>query len=331
MEQHETASSGSPRGSLRVICVGTGRDGTQSVTHMIQHLWGASAERRVMHEYCCREFYQAFCDHAETGETLHYWELVRMVADCPHESIVGNGYAAILPLFAARYGRGLKLIHLRRADRAACIASLVQNCELFPTAYGYYSSSPEASVKRMAAFHFGEMSREEWNRLPIGDKFGWYYDKTHTLIASYQSLFDERIEIETESLNSEATRRIIAQAVAPEGDILPPRAHLNAGTINIASYPKELQHRMHWLMGRLNIEEVARDEVYALDYFLDKFVAWMGYHITAASELAPAQPAPPEKIESDLDRAVTAMRRRLREIEELQDLLRKRREGAPPQ
>ena len=105
-----------------------------------------------------------------------------MVAECPYDCVGGNGYAAILPLFAAHYGRGLRLVHLRRGDRDACIASLVQNCELFPTAYGYYSSSPAATVKRMAAFHFSEMSRGSWNRLSIADKFGWYYDKTHALV-----------------------------------------------------------------------------------------------------------------------------------------------------
>ena len=101
-----------------------------------------------------------------------------MVADCPYDSIVGNGYAAILPLFAEHYGRDLKVVHLYRDDREACIESLITNCELFPTAYRYYSSSPEAEVKRMAAFHFGDMSRAVWDRLPLREKFGWYYDKS---------------------------------------------------------------------------------------------------------------------------------------------------------
>ena len=142
-----------------------------------------------MHEYCCREIYQAFCDFSETGDGRHADALKRMVADCPYDSIVGNGYAAILPLFAEHYGRGLKVVHLYR-DREACIESLITNCELFPTAYRYYSSSPEAEIKRMAAFHFGDMSRDAWDRLPIREKFGWYYDKTHALVRQHLALFD---------------------------------------------------------------------------------------------------------------------------------------------
>src|ERR1700735_2858462 len=161
------ASDPPPRPKLKILCVGTGRDGTQSLNHMIEHVFaGAGGERHSMHEYCCREFYQAFCDQRETGDPSHADAIERMIAACPYDSIVGNGYAAILPLFAKHHGRDLKLVHLYR-DSDACIASLMTNCALFPTAYRYYSESSEAVVKRMAAFHFGEMSRTEWGRLRL--------------------------------------------------------------------------------------------------------------------------------------------------------------------
>jgi hypothetical protein len=314
----------SPPSRLRILCVGTGRDGTQSLYHMIQHLLDRSGGGQAMHEYCCREFYQAFCEWAETGDSSYDAALGRMVAACPYECIVGNGYAAVLPLFAARYGRGLTLVHLRRHDRKACIASLMQNCELFPTAYGNYSSSPAAVAKRMAAFHFGETSREAWDRLPLAEKFGWYYDKTHALIEHHAVLFDQCMKIETECLDEEETRQTIARLVTGREDAAPPRTRLNAARIDIASFPPEYQYRMAWLLGRLNLEEVARDEVYALDYFLDKFIAWTGYQITDAPQLAPARPAPVEKIEADLDRALRVVKSGLRALEALQQLLRAR-------
>jgi hypothetical protein len=316
------------RSKLRILCVGTGRDGTQSLYHMLQFLLDRSGGGEAMHEYCCREFYQAFCAQAETGDPAYDAELARMVAACPYDGIVGNGYAAILPLFAARYGRGLKLVHLRRRDRAACIASLLQNCALFPAAYGYYASSPAAIVKRMAAFHFGEMSRQAWDRLPLAEKFGWYYDKTHALVDAHRSLFDECVEIETERLDDDAVRRTIARLVADHDDVLPPRTHLNATRIDISSFPPEHQHRMNWLLGRLNIETMTHDEVYALDYFLDKFIAWTGYQITDAPQLAPARPAPDAKLAADLDRALAVMTNGIREIEALRRLLRERAEAS---
>ncbi len=306
---------------LKVLCVGTGRDGTQSLNHMIAHVFAGSG-RQSIHEYCCREFYQAFCDLKETDDASHAGAIERMIADCPHDCIVGNGYAAILPLFAGYYGPDLKLVHLYR-DRDACIASLVTNCELFPTAYRYYSSSPEATIKRMAAFHFGEMSQAAWERLPLPEKFGWYYDKTHALVRQHASLFDAHIEIATESLDDEACRRAIADFVG--GDkVMPPKTHLNASVIDIASFAKQHQLKMNWLMGRLNMEELANDDVYALNYFLDKYIAWTGYQITDAPQLGGAAPPAAPQIAADLERAAEILKKGLREIDALYKLVRDR-------
>jgi SAM-dependent methyltransferase len=314
--------AGSPS-KLKILCVGTGRDGTQSLNHMIQRVFGETGDRQSVHEYCCREIYQAFCDFTETGDDKYADALKRMIADCPYESIVGNGYAAVLPLFAEHYGRGLKVVHLYR-DRDACIESLITNCELFPTAYRYYSPSPEAEVKRMAAFHFGNMPRDLWDLLLLREKFGWYYDKTHALVRQHLALFDSHIEIATESLNDEATRRAIADFVDGGAAPPPPRTHLNASVIDISSFPKQHQVKMNWLMGRLNMEELAKDDVYALNYFLDKFVAWTGYQITDAPQLGGTPAASAPEIAADLERAGRIMNERLREIDALYKLVRDR-------
>ena len=317
------AADRTSRSRLKLLCVGTGRDGTQSLNHMIQRVYGQTGGRQSVHEYCCREIYQAFCDFSETGDGGRVEVLKRMVADCPYDSIVGNGYAAILPLFAEHYGRGLKILHLYR-DRDACIESLITNCELFPTAYRYYSSSPEAEIKRMAAFHFGDISRAEWDRLPVREKFGWYYDKTHALVRQHLALFDHHIEIATESLNDEATRRAIAEFVDGGEAQPPPRTHLNASVIDISSFPKQHQVKMNWLMGRLNMEDLAKDDVYALNYFLDKFVAWAGYQITDAPQLGGTAPASAPEIARDLERVAKILNDRLRDIDALYKLIHDR-------
>jgi len=78
---------------------------------------------------------------------------------------------------------------------------------------------------------------------------------------------------------------------------------------------------MHWLMGRLNIEEVAADDVYAFDYFLDKFIAWKGCQIADSPD---SRSAPAAKITADLERAAKLIADRLRNIEELHQLVRGR-------
>lgn len=308
---------------LRLLCVGTGRDGTQSLNHMIHGLF-ERAGGRTMHEYRCREFYGAFCDHAETGEARYPAEIDRMIAECPHDCIVGNGYAAILPRFAHIRGRELKLVHIHRADRDACIRSLKKNCELFPTAYRYYSTSPEATAKRMAAFHFGEMTRDAWDRLPLDEKFAWYYDKTHALIGAHKHLFADCVEISTERMNEEANRRLIARLALGDESAVPAPAHLNAHSIDIGAAPPEHQFKMQWLLGRIDLSQLAQDDVYAIDYFLNKFSAWTGYQIRQQPQLGPAPQQSPQEIAATLDRAHGVVQAALREIEGLKRLLAER-------
>src|ERR1700735_1091385 len=175
----------------------------------------------------------------------------------------------------------------------------------------------------MAAFHFGEMSRAQWDRLPLEDKFGWYYDKTHALVRQHAALFDAHIEIATESLDDEACRRAIAGFVGGD-QAIPPKTHLNASVIDIASFAHEHQLKMTWLMGRLNMEELANDDVYALNYFLDKYIAWTGYQITRAPQPGGVTPPPARQIAADLERAAKILEKGLREIDELYKLVRGR-------
>src|SRR5208282_947309 len=65
------------RMALRLLCVGSGRDGTLSLAHMIQGLYdrqrggmrpgdhGEANGRSAQHEYRGREFHGAFCSHRE--------------------------------------------------------------------------------------------------------------------------------------------------------------------------------------------------------------------------------------------------------------------------
>jgi hypothetical protein len=62
----QSAGEEGPPLKLRVLCVGTGRDGTQSLHHTVRHVLDRSGGGQAMHEYCCREFYQAFCRGVET-------------------------------------------------------------------------------------------------------------------------------------------------------------------------------------------------------------------------------------------------------------------------
>ncbi len=313
--------------ALRLLCVGSGRDGTHSIAHMIEGLYdrqrggvqsvhdGEANGRSAEHDYRARELHGAFCSHRETGG-VRYLDAIRgMIAGCPHECIVGSGYAAVLPLFAERSKGEMKLMHIRRRDRTACIESLVKDCLMFPAAYRYYAPAGQGRTKRMAAFHFGEMTREAWEALPIQAKFGWYYDKTHGLIAESKALFAECVEVETEELDAAATRSAVARLAVGSDEVLPPRAHLNAHRFDIAWLPRERQAKMQWLLGRLNYYDLAEDDVYGLQYFLENFSAWTDYQTSGAVRgISPPDVRSFEEIARMLKRANRLLVRHLKEI-----------------
>jgi hypothetical protein len=264
---------------LKVIVVGTGRCGTLSVAHLVDEIFRREGKgRSAVHEYAARDFYDAFCLYRETGDGKHRAGIRRLVRNCNHDCIVGDGYAAVLPEFIAGCTRDVTLVHLYRADRDACIASLTQNSEMFPEAYGYYSTAPGPATRRITAAHFQEMTAEAWDRLSLHDKFAWFYDKTAALIRTCRDKVGTYVEVTMESLDDESTRRRFAKLVGAE-DVTPSPVRLNAHRIDIAEVAPERRAKIQWLMGRLDLGRLANEDAYAAEYFLNQFIGWTGYQL----------------------------------------------------
>jgi len=69
---------------------------------MFQEIYDRLGAGSAKHEYCAREFYNAFSDFKTTKDPRFLADIDRMIDECPYECIVGNGYAAVLPIFAER-------------------------------------------------------------------------------------------------------------------------------------------------------------------------------------------------------------------------------------
>jgi hypothetical protein len=282
---------------------------------MIQVIFGSDG-RSSMHEYRSREFQQAFCSYKTTQNEQFLDEMRALIDECPYDCIVGNGYAAILPLFFEQWGPETRLVHLRRADRGACVASLVKNCELFPLTYRNYTLAVGASIERMAAFHFDEMSKDEWDLLSTAAKFQWYYDKTHALIEQHGSLFAEYIEIPTEKLSEESTRSVLAR-IASAPRVMPSPVHVNRYTFDVSSVSLQYREKAMWLFGRLDWDQFIKDDIYALKYVLEKFVAWTGYQINNGPELGQSIRLKPKEIAATLSNARRAMSAAIADLDKL--------------
>ena len=79
LQRAAAARSGPQPRSLKILCIGTGRDGTQSGCAIWFSTFLPAPIVKVIHEYCCREIYQALCDFSETGDNRGDDALKRMI------------------------------------------------------------------------------------------------------------------------------------------------------------------------------------------------------------------------------------------------------------
>lgn len=255
---------------LRILCVGTGRDGTTSLSRIMQDVFDREETGEIAkHEWASSELNMLFCDWMETKDPRFEDQIRDTISGCAYACATGNGYAAVLPVFAELFGDQLTLVHLRRRNRAACIASLVENAEVAPHNHLYYTDSQIATRKRPTAFHFGEMSKDEWMALSLSDKFGWYYDKTHDLIEQHRPLFKNTLSVDMEDLNDDSVRAALARTAGSEET---PRAfHVNR-FVDLRHVPQSRQSYVQRLLGQLNVQKLADDDLYGVRDVLNEFV-----------------------------------------------------------
>ena len=313
-------SAAAPTSVLRLLCVGTGRDGTQSLTHMIRKLLeDAGRPGTVAHEYRSREFFHAFASFKETGDRKWLKDIEALIDECPHECIVGNGYAPVLDMFAALLAPAVPGSRSTwQPDR--CHSKPHQELRVFPRGVWLLRRHPAATVKRMTAFHYGEVSRGAWQQLPLPERIAWYFDKTHSLIAESAHLFSRHVQFDTERLNDEATRKLLAELVLGDSGTPATPMHLNAH-VNFDWLREERRHKLQWLLGQLNYYQVAHDDVYPLEYFTNAFVAWTGYQIRQAPQIGPEDYKSPAEIAASLDRAERALTKHLEDVASLKAML----------
>ena len=301
---------------LRVLCVGTGRDGTMSVNGMVQALFDAEGQgRQCFHEYGARAFYQAYCSWRESGEERYLDEIDALIRDCPYDAIVGNGYAPILHLLEGRLPPSVRIIHLRRRSMPDCVASLVKDAQLFPQAYRYYTSDSAEHSKRIAAFHYGEATRAQWNSAPLEIRFDWYYRKTHALIDAAKGRFVASLDLATEDLDRLESRRALTDFVVGGSAAAPSPVRIN-GHVHLSTdqVAEEYRLRVQWLFGHLNIHDVLADDAHLVRYAIDRYVTWTGYQMTGEiRQISPADVRSPHEIMAHL----RAVRRALRDCDDI--------------
>jgi hypothetical protein len=266
----------------------------------ILHASGVAGE--CVHEMLSRELYELQCDLAEQpdhGEARQRIE--RTVAEFRCVAASGNGYAGVLPIFA-RLHPGVRLIHLKRRDKAAFIASQIRTAELYPETYVYYTTDI-GKMRRIAAFHTGESTVAEWRALSLPEKISWFYDYTHRHVEQAYALFPATLRIYTEDLSKPETLRALTEFMAGDGGAIPAPRRLNGhALIDIYDFPPEQRAFAQWIFGRLDAARVAESSQYLVDHVLNATVAWLGYlQRGVAAEYNPRYGRPVEQVRAQAE------------------------------
>ena len=106
---------------LQLLGVGTGGDGTASLTEVVNRIYRLNGiDDKAAHEYAAWDCYANFCEFRETGKHKYRGMIDAQIRQCPNTAIIGNGYAFVLDRFAEISTGRIKLLHVRRAgDRPA--------------------------------------------------------------------------------------------------------------------------------------------------------------------------------------------------------------------
>lgn len=203
---------------LTVFVMTTGRTGTRSMTGFLRGLMmaaGRDADAR---------------DHSNVAELLDAGlqrlvrpdydsgPIVRLLRSWSHDVEVNPGPCFIMPEVLEAFGPELPIIHLIR-DRDGYIRSVVSRMTAFPHRWGNFIASAEpASIHRVTAVHFGEMSQGAWDGLSLEDKAGWLYDAHRRETERVLPGFRRTLTVHTADLNAPAqAARIAAFLGLPAG------------------------------------------------------------------------------------------------------------------
>jgi hypothetical protein len=219
---------------LRLVVAGSGRDGTTTVRELVRSLSRLNGDEWVVpNEPYCGHICNLTSACLETGIAAYRHALRDLLEQVPAHALVGPAYQFALDLLADLHGPRVKLIHLRRQDRNACIESIARVVRLKPAgAINYVDVECRRDLRdyyqRPTAVHYGEMTPEQWQALDLHGKIGWYFDKTHALITAYQPRFAATLEVSTEDLGERATVERIARFIHPGWTQICDPIHLNS-------------------------------------------------------------------------------------------------------
>lgn len=160
--------------ALKILVSGTGKDGTFSICELIRNAFELNGEScKIAHEPNIVEITSAHTRYLETGDSKWREKIAAILRSWDLDVAVSGGIDFCLNVFLQEFGKGLRLIHMKR-NKEAFLKSVMNIAQVHPHGFGNYMNSDVGfTLHRQAAFHYAEMTREEWNAISSEARFGW--------------------------------------------------------------------------------------------------------------------------------------------------------------
>jgi hypothetical protein len=256
-----------------ILGIGTGRDGTTSLSRLIEDIFRVNAHGgQSVHQQDHRLLYNELAKWKECGKSEHREAILSAIRTWrPGNAIVGNGYAHVTELIHEIHGERVKLIHLVR-NKDAWMKSFLENIRTFPWSHGNYAECEAPRIQRVTAYHYDEMSREAWCALPIEDKVSWYYDKSHAAARAARDLFPDYLEVPTESLSTAEGVATITRFLSPEWTAPKTGMHVNASGIDYESLSDDDRVTLNRFYQDFDYLRAANHPLEGEDYFAQRAI-----------------------------------------------------------
>jgi len=253
-----------------IIGIGKGRDGTVSLSSNIKKIFNLNkCKYRVHHEDHVKEIYNNLNLYYEDKNKLLRKNNITLNKFKIGNIYVGNGYILILDILKKKFGNKLKVINIYR-NRKDWLRSFKKNINFYPTKHGNYSNISNPEIFRMAAFHFHEVSKKNWNNWSLKKKLNWYFDKNNFLLKKLKLSESNKFSLSNKQLTKKNYIKKMTKFLNPKWKIPENILRVNISKLDykiLGNFEKKIVGTFYKNFDYL---EAAKNPTYGFEFFLEK-------------------------------------------------------------
>ena len=260
-----------------IIGLGKGRDGTVSLAKNIENIIQLNQSKYpVHHEKYVKEIYNNLNKYYKNKKILERKNNLTVKKFKIGNIYIGNGYILILDILKKKFGNKLRVINIYR-NKKDWQESFKKNVKFYPTKHGNYSKVSKPEIFRMAAFHFDEVSKKNWNKWSLLKKLSWYYNKNNDLLKKIIISKSNKFSLSNHQLTKKKFIKKITEFLNPKWKMPENVLKVNVSKIDykiLGAFEKKIVGTFYKNFDYL---EAAKNPSYGFEFFLEKIKSGYKY------------------------------------------------------